>query len=164
MAAESVFLHLQCLHRRESLCCFQVPVSIHGTEATHLHWWYSRFPHSLQTFRDRIKWNSLLYYWGHYWPIVPAGWWWWVQNIRWNAWQRKPNYSEKTCPSAALFTINLTWSDPGSNPGRRCGKPANNRLSYCAAWNSALVMNPYRFLLYTFRDYCSRVISPFDAP
>jgi hypothetical protein len=26
-----------------------------------------------------------------------------------------------------------TWPDPGSNPGRRGGKPATNRLSYGAA-------------------------------
>jgi hypothetical protein len=32
------------------------------------------------------------------------------------------------CPSQ-----NLTWPDPGLNPGRRGGKPANNRLSYGAA-------------------------------
>jgi hypothetical protein len=43
-------------------------------------------------------------------------------------------YSEKTCPSATLSTTNPTWPDPGSNPGRRCGKPANNRLSYGMAY------------------------------
>jgi hypothetical protein len=32
------------------------------------------------------------------------------------------------CPSQ-----NLTWPDPGVNPGRRGGKPATNRLSYGAA-------------------------------
>jgi hypothetical protein len=34
------------------------------------------------------------------WPIVPApnGGWWWVWGNRWNDWQEKPNYSEKTCP------------------------------------------------------------------
>jgi hypothetical protein len=26
-----------------------------------------------------------------------------------------------------------TWPDPELNPGRRCGKPATNRLSYGAA-------------------------------
>jgi hypothetical protein len=45
----------------------------------------------------------------------------------------KPKYSEKTCPSATLSTTNPTWLDPGSNPGRRGGKPATNRLSYGAA-------------------------------
>jgi hypothetical protein len=48
-------------------------------------------------------------------------------------WQGKPKYSEKTRPSATLSTTNLTWPDPGSNPGRRGGKPATNRLSYGAA-------------------------------
>jgi hypothetical protein len=42
----------------------------------------------------------------------------------------KAKYSEKTCPSATLSTTNPTWPDPGSNPGRRGGKPATNRLSY----------------------------------
>jgi hypothetical protein len=32
-----------------------------------------------------------------------------------------------------LTTTNPTWPDPGSNPGRRGGKPATNRLSYGAA-------------------------------
>jgi hypothetical protein len=32
-----------------------------------------------------------------------------------------------------LSTTNPTWPDRGSNPGRRGGKPANNRLSYGAA-------------------------------
>jgi hypothetical protein len=36
-------------------------------------------------------------------------------------------------PSATLSTINPTWPDPGSNPGRRGGKPATNRLRYGAA-------------------------------
>jgi hypothetical protein len=36
-------------------------------------------------------------------------------------------------PSATLSTTNTTWPDPGSNPGRRGGKPATNRLSYGAA-------------------------------
>jgi hypothetical protein len=30
-----------------------------------------------------------------------------------------------------------TWPDPGSNPGRRGGKPATNRLSYGAALSRA---------------------------
>jgi hypothetical protein len=33
------------------------------------------------------------------------------------------------CPSQ-----NPTWPDPGSNPGRRGGKPGTNRLSYGAAF------------------------------
>jgi hypothetical protein len=36
----------------------------------------------------------------------------------------------KTCPSATLSTTNLTWTDPGSNPGLRGGRPAANRLSH----------------------------------
>jgi hypothetical protein len=75
-------------------------------------------------------------YCGHFWPIVLApddrlGWlWsnWWDED-----WQGKPKYAEKTRPSATLSTTNPTWSDPGSNPGRRGGNPATNRLSYGAA-------------------------------
>jgi hypothetical protein len=49
--------------------------------------------------------------------------------------QRKPKYSEKTCPSSALSTTNPTWPALGSDPGRRCGKRATNRLSYGASRN-----------------------------
>jgi hypothetical protein len=74
------------------------------------------------------------WYYGH-WPIVPAPddrWWLW--SNRWNVnWQGKPKYLEKTCPSATLSTTNPTWPDLGSNPGRRGGKPASNRLSYGTA-------------------------------
>jgi hypothetical protein len=40
----------------------------------------------------------------------------------------------KTSPSAALSTTNPTWTDPGSNPGFRGGKPATNRLSHGTAF------------------------------
>jgi hypothetical protein len=65
------------------------------------------------------------------WPTVPApDDRWWVWSSRWNEdWQGKPKYSEKTCSSATLLTKNPTWPDLGSNPGRRGGKPATNRLS-----------------------------------
>jgi hypothetical protein len=75
-------------------------------------------------------------YCGHFWPIVlaPDDRWGWLWSSRWNEdWQGKPKYLEKTCPSATLSTANPTWPDPGSNPGRRGGKPATNRLSYGAA-------------------------------
>jgi hypothetical protein len=41
-------------------------------------------------------------------------------------------YLEKTCPCAALSTINPTCC-PDANPGCRGGKPATNRLSYSTA-------------------------------
>jgi hypothetical protein len=66
------------------------------------------------------------------WPIVPAPddrWWAW--SSQWDEnWQGKPKYLEKACSSATLSTTNPTWSDLGSNRGRRDGKPATNRLSY----------------------------------
>jgi hypothetical protein len=37
-------------------------------------------------------------------------------------------------PSANFSTINPTWPDLGSIPGRRGGKPATNRLSYGTAY------------------------------
>jgi hypothetical protein len=45
------------------------------------------------------------------WPIVPAPddrWWVWSSRCNEN-WQAKPKYSEKTCPSAILYTTNHTW-------------------------------------------------------
>jgi hypothetical protein len=67
------------------------------------------------------------------------GWLWGWRIIRWNEnWQGKPKYLEKTCPTATLSTTNPTWPDPGSNPGRRGGKPATNRLSYGAAYRTLL--------------------------
>jgi hypothetical protein len=44
----------------------------------------------------------------------------------------------KTCPSATLSTINPTWTDPGSNPGLRCGRPATDRLSHGTALSNTL--------------------------
>jgi hypothetical protein len=38
-----------------------------------------------------------------------------------------------------LSTTNPTWSDPGSNPGRRGWKPATNRLSYGTAFVAQLL-------------------------
>jgi hypothetical protein len=81
--------------------------------------------------------------WSPYWvysarrPLLAyctcPGWlWWW--RIWWNEdWQGNPKYSVKICSSATLSTTNPTWPDSGSNPGRRGGKPATNRLSYGAA-------------------------------
>jgi hypothetical protein len=39
----------------------------------------------------------------------------------------------KTCTSYTLSTTNPTWTDPGSNPGLRGGRPAANRLSHGTA-------------------------------
>jgi hypothetical protein len=33
-------------------------------------------------------------------------------------------------------------TDPGANPGRRGGKPATNRFSYCAADNNFFLLIP----------------------
>jgi hypothetical protein len=39
----------------------------------------------------------------------------------------------KTCLSATLSTTNPTWTDPGSNPGLRGGRPTTNRLNHGSA-------------------------------
>jgi hypothetical protein len=46
----------------------------------------------------------------------------------------------KTCPSATLSTTNPTWTDPGSNPGLRGGRPAANRLSHGTAVSARLLI------------------------
>jgi hypothetical protein len=51
----------------------------------------------------------------------------------------------ETCPSATLFTINPTWTDPGSNPGLRGERPATNRLSYGTAFS-----DPYSSIILSF--------------
>jgi hypothetical protein len=76
---------------------------------------------------------------------------WLVCCSRWNEnWQGKPKYSEKTCPSATLFTTNSTSPDLGLNPGRRGGKPAINRLSYGTVSSWDLVL-PLTYVHRTFR-------------
>ena len=53
---------------------------------------------------------------------------------QWNEIDRgKPTTRRKTRPSATLSTTNPTWTDPGSNPGLRSGRPATNRLSHGTA-------------------------------
>jgi hypothetical protein len=102
--------------------------------ARNLPWFFTVINNGIFLFllgSDWVSWHC-----GHYWPIVPApdDRWWWLWWNWWNEdWQGKPKYSEKTWPSTSLSTTNPTWPDPGLNPGRRCGKPATNRLGYGAA-------------------------------
>jgi hypothetical protein len=96
------------------------------------------------------------------WPVIPAPddkrWWLW-SSLRNANWQGKPKYSEKTCPSITLPTTNPTWPDPGSNPGRRGGKPATNRLSYCTAYPylnkrlKAIAHSPYSERIFEMKRY-----------
>jgi hypothetical protein len=54
-------------------------------------------------------------------------------HVEWN-WQEKTEVlGGKTCPSATLSATNTTWTDPGSNPGLRGGRPATNRLNHGTA-------------------------------
>jgi hypothetical protein len=102
------------------------------------HWTYGIFFHKVANFRHDVFSShgvrlSPLGTAATVWRIVqaPHDRWWWLWSNRWNAnWQGKRKYSEETCPSATLSTTNPTWPDPGSNWGRRGGKPATNRLSY----------------------------------
>jgi hypothetical protein len=48
------------------------------------------------------------------------------------------NWQGKTCPNATLSATNPTWTDPGSNPGLRGGRPAANSLSPGTAWPHVL--------------------------
>jgi hypothetical protein len=58
-------------------------------------------------------------------------------ELRWNDNDRgNPKNSRKTCLSATLSTTNPTWTDLGTNPGRRGEKPATNRLSYVTTSNT----------------------------
>jgi hypothetical protein len=79
--------------------------------------------------------------------------WWWLRRNWWNeVWQGTQKYREKTCPSPTLYITNPTWLDPCSNPDRRGGKPATNRLSYGAAlceisiWNRKWTRNEAIYL------------------
>jgi hypothetical protein len=47
-----------------------------------------------------------------------------------NEWQGKQQYSEKTCPNAALFTADPTRLGRCLNRRRRGRKPATDSLSY----------------------------------
>ena len=54
--------------------------------------------------------------------------------VEWK-WQGKTEVlGEKTCPSATLSTTNPTWTDPGSNPDLRGGRPATNLLNHDTAY------------------------------
>jgi hypothetical protein len=87
-----------------------------------------------------------------YWQ-APDDRWGWLWSNWWNEdWQGKPKYSEKTCPSATLPTTNPTWPDLGSNPGRRGGKPASNRMvmvvCYSRFWKEIGVWCVFEFINY----------------
>jgi hypothetical protein len=60
-----------------------------------------------------------------------------------NDWQGKANYTERTCPSAALPTTDPTWLDPGSNSGSRglttLTTALPTRPCYCASMSHILL-------------------------
>jgi hypothetical protein len=51
----------------------------------------------------------------------------------------------KTCPSSTLSTTNPTWTDPGSNPGLRGGRPAANSVSHGTARIRGLLRLLFKF-------------------
>jgi hypothetical protein len=57
---------------------------------------------------------------------------------------RRPR--EKTYSSATLSITNPTWTDPGSKPGLRGGRPVTNRLSHGTASSSPLLLSEYTVL------------------
>jgi hypothetical protein len=86
--------------------------------------------------------------------LVQPLWWRWavffcqvlqLMEHQWNEIDRgKPTTTRrKTCPSATLSTTNLTWTDPGSNPGLRGERPATNRLSHGTAYSEVVTIYSY---------------------
>jgi hypothetical protein len=73
-------------------------------------------------------------------PIVhpPGDTWAWRTTVEWY-WQGKAKNLEETCPNATLSTTNLTWTNPGSNPGLRCERPATDRLNNDTTWRNCYV-------------------------
>jgi hypothetical protein len=66
----------------------------------------------------------------------------------WNAWGGKPEYSEKTCPSAALSTTNSTWHDPVSKPGNGNGRLTTRAMtqpvwSKCNTWVFVIIKHNF---------------------
>jgi hypothetical protein len=88
-------------------------------------WWRApqqmlRTHHSLKALCASLWWR-----WAVFYQILQ------VMEHQWNEIDRgKPTTRRKICPSATLSTTNPTWTDPGSNPGLRSGRPATNRLSH----------------------------------
>jgi hypothetical protein len=85
-------------------------------------------------------------YCGHFWPLVQA------PDDRWGdcgaigemkIGRGNRSTRRKPAPAPLCPTTNPTWPDPGSNPGRRSGKPATNRLSYGAATAARLLNIQY---------------------
>jgi hypothetical protein len=67
-----------------------------------------------------------------------------LMEHQWNEIDRgKPTTRRKTCLRATLPTTNLTWTDPGSNPGLRGERPATNRLSHGTAHSRTLSFAPH---------------------
>jgi hypothetical protein len=63
------------------------------------------------------------------------------QSVEWELAGKTEVLGEKTCPSATFSSTNPPRPNPGSNPGRRSGKPATNRLSYGAAYEKQYVIS-----------------------
>jgi hypothetical protein len=99
------------------------------------------------------------------WPIVlPLDDRWWVWSNWWSENRNgKPNYSEKTCPSATLSTKCPTWLGLGSNPGRSGGKPASNRLN-CGTTSLQVTLILLLFVLMKFPTGVKQPISPLLTP
>jgi hypothetical protein len=55
--------------------------------------------------------------------------------------QRKPY------PIGNLSTTNTTYTDPGANPGLRCGRPVTNRLSHGTANSQVNIRSNYHWVM-----------------
>jgi hypothetical protein len=67
----------------------------------------------------------------------------------------------KICSRATLSTTNPTWTDPGSNPGLRDGRPAANRLSYGTAHIETLMSQVVSFFKVLVPELCIGVVLVF---
>jgi hypothetical protein len=100
------------------------------------------FKHPNESSGSTSYWDFFLVFWGgvrlsplgtstNIWPFVQAPddrWWLW--SIMWNEdWQGNRSTRRKPAPMPLSPPQTPHWPDLGSNPGRRGGKTATNRLS-----------------------------------
>jgi hypothetical protein len=94
------------------------PITVVASSIFYYYSWWSETVHS-------VLWPLLAY-------CTSPRWWMMViveQLVGWRL-AGETEVLGENLPSATLSATKPTWPDPSSNPGRRGGKPAANRLSY----------------------------------
>jgi hypothetical protein len=128
-AVESQFLTIYSLWMT-NLVSKTIQIFSFSFHASFFTWWRApqqmpRTHYSLKAFCATLWWR---WRWAVFYKVLQ------VMEHQWNEIDRgKQTTRRKTCPSATLSTTNPTWTDPGSNPGLRNGRPATNRLSHGTA-------------------------------